>query len=79
MKTVVGILLILCMIGAVVMVVRGVIIWARESREEMLGNSTGPSQSGLRQNKMMWRRIQFQAMAVVLVVLLLLMAKGSAG
>jgi len=77
MKTILGVLLIFCMIGAVVMIVRGVIIWARTSREELLGN--GPSQSGLQQNKMMWGRIKFQAIAVVIVILLLLMAKGSAG
>jgi len=77
MKTFLFILIILCAIGAVVSVIRGVIIWARTSREELLGN--GPSQSGLQQNRMMWRRIQFQALAIVFVILLLLVARGNAG
>jgi len=77
MKTFLFVLIILCAIGAVVSVIRGVIIWARTSREEILGN--GPSQSGLQQNKMMWMRIKFQAAAVVFVILLLLVARGSAG
>jgi len=77
MRTFLFVLIILAMIGAVVSVIRGVIIWARTSREEMLGNA--PSQSGLQQNKMMWRRIQFQALAIVFIVLLLLVARGNAG
>jgi len=77
MKTFLFILIILAIIGAVVSVVRGVIIFMQTSREDLLGN--GPSQSGLKQNKMMWRRIQFQALAIVFVVLLLLVARGNAG
>ena len=71
------ILIILAAIGVVVSLIRGVIIFMRTSREDMLG--TGPSQSGLKQNKMMWRRIQFQALAIVFVVLLLLVGRGHAG
>ena len=54
----------------------GVIIIVRTSHEDMVGG--GVSQSGLRQNKMMWRRVQFQALAVVFVILFLLVARGHA-
>jgi hypothetical protein len=68
------VLIILAAIGALVSVVRGVIIMVRTSREDLTG--AGVSQSGLRQNRMMWRRIQFQAIAVALVIVLLLMARS---
>ena len=77
MQTFLFILIILAAIGAVVSVVRGVVIMLNTSREDLTG--AGPSQSGLRQNKMMWRRIQFQAIAVVFALLFLLLARGHAG
>jgi hypothetical protein len=77
MQTFLFILIVLAALGAVVSVVRGVIIMLRTSHEDMVG--PGPSQSGLRQNNMMWRRIQFQAAAVVLVILFLMLSRGHAG
>ena len=77
MKTFLFVLIILAAIGALVSVVRGVVIFLRTSREDMLG--TGLSESGLRQNRMMWRRVQFQALAIVFVILFLLVARGQAG
>lgn len=77
MQTFLGILIILCALGAVVSIVRGVIAMLRRDHERV--NNEGVSESGLQQNRMMWRRIQFQAAAIVLVILLLLMARGHAG
>ena len=77
MQTFLFVLIMLCAVGAVVSVVRGVVIMLRTSREDLTG--TGVSQSALRQNKMMWRRVQFQALAVMFVVLFLLVARGHAG
>jgi hypothetical protein len=77
MQTFLFILIILAAVGAAVSVIRGVIIMLRTSHADMVGS--GPSQSGLRQNKMMWRRIQFQALAIVFAILFLLMARGHAG
>lgn len=77
MRTFLFILIILCAIGAVVSVIRGVIIMLKTNHDDLTGN--GPSKSGLAQNRMMWRRIQFQAIAVVLAVLVMLMARGHAG
>ena len=77
MKTFLFILIILAAIGAVVSVIRGVIIMLKTSREDLEG--PGPNRSGLAQNRMMWRRIQFQALAVVFAILFMLMARGHAG
>jgi hypothetical protein len=74
MQTFLFILIVLAAIGALVSVIRGVIIMARTSRADLTG--TGPSQSGLQQNRMMWRRIQFQAIAVAVCIILLLMTRG---
>jgi len=77
MQTFLFILIILAAIGAVISIVRGVIIMLRANREEVDG--AGVSTSGLQQNRMMWRRVQFQAAAVILAVLFLLLARGHAG
>jgi hypothetical protein len=77
MKTFLFILIILAAVGAVVSIVRGVIVMLRANRDEVDG--TGVSTSGLQQNRMMWRRVQFQAAAVILAVLFLLIARGHAG
>jgi uncharacterized membrane protein len=77
MKTFLFILIILAAIGAVVSILRGVIIMLRANRDEVDGN--GVSMSGLKQNQMMWRRVQFQAAAVVLAILFLMIARGHAG
>jgi hypothetical protein len=77
MQTILFIMIILCAIGALVSVVRGVIQFLRTQHDQVHGPNS-PIESGLAQNRMMWRRIQFQALAVVFVVVLLLMARGHA-
>ncbi|MDH7640067.1 HIG1 domain-containing protein [Sphingomonas oryzagri] len=75
MQTILAILVVLFAIGALVALVRGIIIFLRTKDEELRRDpSEGPSQSSLRQNNMMWRRIQFQALAVIAAVLVLLLA-----
>jgi hypothetical protein len=78
MQTFLFILIVLAAIGALVSVVRGVIIFMRTNHDAVHG-PTSPIESGLAQNRMMWRRIQFQAIAVVFVIILLLLARGHAG
>jgi hypothetical protein len=68
------ILLVLLAIGALVSLVRGIIIFMGQQREDVLSGQV--SQSGVRQNRMMWRRIQFQAAAVLVAVLLMWLARG---
>ena len=70
------ILLILAVIGAVVMLVRGIIAFLRTSEADLNGEGQGPSASGLKQNKMMQGRILFQALAIVIIVIMLALARG---
>jgi len=77
MKLFFGILIIICMIGAAVSIVRGVIAMLRQDHSKL--NSEGVSESSAKQNQMMWRRIQFQAGAIVLVVVLLMLARSQQG
>lgn len=70
------ILLILAVIGAVVMLVRGIIAFLKTTEADLNGESNGPSASGLKQNRMMQGRIAFQALAIVIVIIMLAMARG---
>ena len=70
------ILLILAVIGAVVMLVRGIIAFLKTTEADLKGEGAGPSASGLQQNKMMQGRIAFQAVAIVIVVIMLAMSRG---
>jgi len=77
MKLFFGILIILCALGAVVSIVRGVIAMLQQDHARL--NEQGISESSLKQNRMMWRRIQFQALAIILVVVLLMLARSQTG
>ena len=74
MKLFFGILIIVCALGAVVSIVRGVIAMLQQDHARL--NEKGVSESSLQQNRMMWRRIQFQALAIIFVVILLLLARS---
>lgn len=77
MNTLLVLLIIAAAIATVVMLVRGIIVFLRTTEEELKSGNTGPSASSLKQNKMMFARVGFQAVAVLLVALLLLMNGGS--
>jgi hypothetical protein len=68
------ILLVLAMIGALVMLVRGIVSFLKTTEADLKGE--GPSQSSLRQNKAMMGRITFQALAILIVAVLLLVNSG---
>lgn len=70
------ILLIAAMIGALFMLVRGIISFLRTTEADLKGDGVGPSQSSLRQNKAMMGRVTFQAAAILIVALMLLMNSG---
>lgn len=74
MSTFLMILIVLAAIAALVSLIRGIVIFLKTTEADLKG--VGPSTSGLQQNKMMWRRIQFQALAVVLVVFFLLLTRA---
>ncbi|WP_219894592.1 twin transmembrane helix small protein [Aquisediminimonas profunda] len=71
-----SILLILAIIGAVVMLVRGIIAFLKTTEADLKSDGTGPSASGLKQNKMMQGRVAFQALAIVIVVLMLALSRS---
>lgn len=75
MQTFLVILIILAAIATVVMLIRGIITFLKTTEQDLKGTG-GPSASSLKQNKMMMARIGFQALAVLLVALLLLMSGG---
>ena len=60
-------------IATVVALVRGIIAFLQTTEADLKGG--GISQSGLKQNKMMRMRIAFQAIAIILVILLLIMSR----
>lgn len=70
------ILALLCVaaaIGAAVYLARGIVMFLKATEEDLKSGSTGPSQSSLKQNKMMMGRIMMQALAILIVAVLLLM------
>lgn len=73
MQIFLAILLLAAMIATVVALVRGIIVFLKTTEEE-LKNGTGPTQSALKSNKMMQFRIFFQALAVLIVVIILFAA-----
>ncbi|GAA0659363.1 heme/copper-type cytochrome/quinol oxidase subunit 2 [Sphingomonas insulae] len=73
MNTFLVILLIAAMLATVVALVRGVIAFLQESHAQVR-NGDGPSAASLKSNKMMQMRIFFQALAILIVVLILFMA-----
>jgi hypothetical protein len=70
------ILLVAAMIATLVALVRGIISFLQATEADLKG--TGPSVSGMKSNRMMQARIFFQAMAILIVVVILL-ATGRTG
>jgi hypothetical protein len=68
-------LIVLAVIGTVVALIRGVYYFARSNETDL--TNPGRNLSGERQNRMMQARILFQALAVILVVLLLLLSRSN--
>ncbi len=73
MQTFLVILLIAAMIATVVALVRGIVTFLQTKSAEVRGDG-GPSASALKSNKMMQQRILFQAIAILIVVVILFAA-----
>lgn len=67
-----SLLLILAMLATVVALVRGIIAFLRTTEAELKSDATGPSQSALKQNRAMMQRVIFQALAILIVIVILL-------
>lgn len=68
------ILLVAAMIATVAMLVRGLVIFLMNASNDVKGEGGGPSASALKSNKAMQYRIFFQAIAITIVVLILVLA-----
>jgi hypothetical protein len=75
MQTFLWILLIAAAIATLVMLVRGVVTFLQTTEADLKSGAVGPSASGVKQNKMMMGRIFFQAIAVLIAALLMLLAR----
>ena len=73
MNTFLVILLIAAMLATVVALVRGVIAFLQESHAQVKSGE-GPSSASLKSNRMMQQRIFFQALAILIVVVILFAA-----
>ncbi|AOF95995.1 twin transmembrane helix small protein [Sphingobium sp. SA2] len=77
MNIVLVIALILAMAATLFALIRGIISFLQTTKEELNApEGSGPGPSRLKQNKAMMNRVLFQAIAIVIVALLLLM-KGN--
>lgn len=72
MQTFLILLLVAAMIATVVALVRGIIAFLRTTEAELKGD--GPARSSVQSNKMMQARVMFQALAVLIVVVILFAA-----
>ncbi|HKT77072.1 MAG TPA: twin transmembrane helix small protein [Sphingobium sp.] len=77
MNIVLIIALILAMGATLFALIRGIIAFLQATKEQLNAPEGTPSQSSLKQNRMMMNRILFQAAAVIIVALLLLMKGNS--
>ena len=73
MNTLLVIVLILAMVFVVVSLVRGIIAFLQSHRADIEHGGERQKEMQLKQNKMMINRILFQAAAIVVVFLLLMM------
>jgi hypothetical protein len=73
MKTVLVILLIAAMVLVVVSLVRGVIAFLQSYRADIDSGGEHQKEMQLKQNQMMMNRIKYQALAIVVVAVLLMM------
>ena len=78
MNVILVIALILAMAATLFALIRGIIAFLQATKEELNAPEGTPSASSLKQNKMMMNRILFQAVAIIIIAILLLM-KGSGG
>lgn len=69
MQTFLVILLVAAMLATVIALVRGVVTFLQAAGAEARGDA--PTAMALKSNKMMQQRILFQALAIVVVVLLM--------
>jgi len=73
MNTVLVIAIVLLAIMVVVSLVRGIIAFLQSTKLDLESGGDRVKEMQLRQNKMMFARIKYQALAIVVVAILLMM------
>jgi hypothetical protein len=73
MQTLLVILLVAAMIATVVALVRGIVSFLQESHAQVR-DGDGPSAASLKSNRMMQMRVFYQALAILIVVVILFAA-----
>ena len=73
MQTILIILIVLAAIGALVSLIRGVIAFLKTTEADLKAGGVGPSAASRQQNKMMFARVGFQAGAILLAVMLMML------
>jgi hypothetical protein len=69
-------LLVAAMLATLVALIRGVVAFLRTTEEDLKNGGTGPSASSVKQNRAMMQRVMFQAVAIIIVVIMLFAARG---
>ncbi len=69
-------ILIAAMLATVVALVRGVVAFLKTTEADLKGDGVGPSASSVKQNKAMMQRVIFQALAILIVVVILMASRG---
>ncbi|MBV1917803.1 MAG: HIG1 domain-containing protein [Sphingomonadaceae bacterium] len=78
MNTILILVIVIIMAMVVVSLVRGVIAFLKSSRTDLENDAEdggGATEMQLRQNKMMFSRIKYQALAVIVVALLIMASR----
>ena len=76
MTTFLAIVLVILMIMVVYSLVRGIVAFLQDTKLDLeRDESSGPSANQLLQNKMMFARIKWQALAIVVVALVIAISK----
>lgn len=73
MNVILVILLVLAMIFVVVSLVRGVVAFLQSYRDDIDSGGERQKEMQLKQNRMMMNRIKFQALAIAIVAILLML------
>ncbi|MDP3674043.1 MAG: HIG1 domain-containing protein [Novosphingobium sp.] len=73
MNTVLVIVIIGLAIMVVVSLVRGIVAFLKTSKDDLATPGSGATPMQLQQNKMMFARIKYQALAIVVVAVLILL------
>lgn len=75
MSTLLIILIVLAMGATLFALIKGIVAFLQTTEEDLKSDNPGISRSAERQNKAMFMRVGFQAGAIVLVMLFLLMSR----